>query len=400
MVEDGHGHVGGAHIAYVARRATPCGRVPRHVWIEEDTGIGAFDSEMASPSPNPIPLARSGSVGNAPNTWREESQSKTQNLANSSRLKSQLKEQQNADTASSIVDFGDSVCGRACDSLCVACSAHVEASTYTLRKSLYSPNWTEDQLRQRLTFVCTFNFLMFSIMAGMGAIYAPAFLNSSIILVCVSLIAVSTGYFVQRKIKKARKKSGLLLFSLAFLTLTGPTFFTVPCVNLLTTLDSSGAWTFWAFVEVIAWMTAGMVPAVYALLLLFKNEVGRARAELTNDLNTTSTTLRAGLLAVARTADQVIGQHSKEMKEKIEAGAHETSEGERMLLDLCFHLGVKTGIEEDHIIDFGAEANSETVEGGLIMTPSPAKSKHFLVRRQSHYRFEDRSRAEKPVEEV
>ena len=282
--------------------------------------------------------------------------------------------------------------------LCASCVQMAENGTKGVCNTLYSGNWNDRTLRKRLHSTCWYQCLLFGICALIGLYFAPLFANSSAVVWGISALNAFMGHnFVKRKAAitttRRREKNGKVRFTLVIMVLLGPTFLAISWVTLLETALQEGAWTFWAIVEVSLWVVGGLLPSIYSFLLLLKIEIGEARQELGNDLLTTSETIKAGLLAVARTTDTVLDEQKKELKEMVEAGAIETNEIERLFFELCDHLDVNfegvdmttTGFNENPDIDGGSSSGSlrldttnvDLEEGGKQSSSRKAMREHL-----------------------
>jgi len=221
-------------------------------------------------------------------------------------------------------------------------------NTNSLREVLYSPEWTSIDLQNRLIYSSWIQFVLNLLLAIIGIAIAPfpSFAVVSAVPLGLSLISpILVHLFVTTSSVRAEKPS-LILFALAFIALLAPAFGGVS-ISIVTTFFSTHGtahgpwWSFWVFMQTIVSVTFGFSPGAYSFLLLLQLQQGRVRRELGNDLLTTSTTIQAGLLAVARTTDKVIEKHVRDLRGMIEVGGDEIAQLEKIVFDLCLKLGLE-----------------------------------------------------------
>ena len=131
-----------------------------------------------------------------------------------------------------------------------------------------------------------------------------------------------------------------------FIAILAPAFGGVSISVVSTFFSTHGTahgpwWSFWVIMQTIVSITFGFCPSVYSILLLVKLHQLRVRRELGNDLLTTSTTIQAGLLAVARTTDKVIEKNVRNLQGMIEVGGDEIAQLEKIVFGVCQALSFR-----------------------------------------------------------
>ena len=199
--------------------------------------------------------------------------------------------------------------------ICTALGNGIWENTNALRRVVYSPEWTASDLRSSLFYSSWIHFTLHLVLAVIGIVIAP-FPSFLVVSVLPLGLSFASPLLVQLFVTPSSVRSEepcLVLFALPFIAILAPAFGGVSISVVSTFFSTHGTahgpwWSFWVIMQTIVSITFGFCPSVYSILLLVKLHQLRVRRELGNDLLTTSTTIQAGLLAVARTTDKVIGK--------------------------------------------------------------------------------------------
>ena len=252
--------------------------------------------------------------------------------------------------------------------ICTALGNGLWENTNALRRVVYSPEWTASDLRSSLFYSSWIHFTLHLVLAVIGIAVAP-FPSFLVVSVLPLGLSFASPLLVQLFVTPSSVRSEepcLVLFALPFIAILAPAFGGVSISVVSTFFSTHGTahgpwWSFWVIMQTILSITFGFCPSVYSILLLVKLHQLRVRRELGNDLLTTSTTIQAGLLAVARTTDKVIEKNVRNLQGMIEVGGDEIAQLEKIVFGICqvLHLDENQLVADNNI---GASDGTDEVK--------------------------------------